>query len=71
MIPISSGQHKPLNEYFVIETTNEIAPGDYEVEVKFAADVSIKLTGFYKSTYKNRAGQTRYDRGNLKILLVL
>ena len=65
-VPVSSGYSKPLNEYFVIEATNQIQPGNYEIEVKFAANVSVKLTGFYKSTYKNRQGQTRWE-----ILLVV
>ena len=58
-VPIRSGYAKPLNEYFVIEAMNELGIGNYEVEVKFAANVSIKLTGFYRSTYKSQAGQTR------------
>jgi len=56
---IKAGYPKPLNEYFVIEATSEMGIGNYEVEVTFAANVSIKLTGFYKSTYTNRTGQTR------------
>ena len=58
-VAIAGGQSKPTNEYFVIETTNQMQPGNYEVEVQFQALVSKKLTGFYRSTYKNQNGQTR------------
>ena len=59
-VPIKSGYSKPKNEFFVIETTNSLAVGDYEVVVTFASKVSTKLTGFYKSTYKSKSGETRY-----------
>lgn len=58
-IVIKSASPQPLNEYFVIEAAKDIAIGDYEIEVKFAANVSTKLTGFYKSTYKDKNGKTR------------
>eukprot|EP00795_Rhopilema_esculentum_P003673 gene3673-14933_t len=58
-IKIKSGLPKPLNEFFAIETEAEMPIGDYEAEIHFMANVSIKLTGFYKSTYKNQMGKTR------------
>ena len=67
-LQVKSGYYKPLNEFFVIETAKEIPAGNYEVEVKFAANVSVKLTGFYKSTYKNQAGVTRSGHFELSFL---
>ena len=58
-IVIKSASPQPLNEYFVIEAAKDIAIGDYEIEVKFSANVSTILTGFYKSTYKDKNGKTR------------
>ncbi len=58
-VQITGGYYKPMNEFFVIEASQLMQPGEYEVEVQFEAFVSKKLTGFYRSTYKDEAGKTR------------
>eukprot|EP00794_Sanderia_malayensis_P019482 gene19482-21406_t len=57
-VDLAGGYSKTINEFFVIEARQLMQPGEYEVEVQFQAYVSKKLTGFYRSTYKDSTGKT-------------
>jgi len=56
-------RHFPYEEYeyHVVETKSDIAPGKYRLSLPYGGNVSIKLTGFYKSSYK--------ENGNDEVLL--
>lgn len=48
------------NQFYVLNMTDELAVGRYDLDVDFSANMSTKeLNGFYKSSYKDENGQTR------------
>ncbi|XP_033100366.1 glutamyl aminopeptidase-like [Anneissia japonica] len=45
------------NEFYVIITTSEVAPGDYLLHYEFSGSLVGSIVGFYKSTYYNKDGK--------------
>ena len=44
----------------LINPAKEIEAGEYTIYIKYHAKLSKGLEGFYLSSYKTTAGQTRY-----------
>lgn len=48
------------NEQFLLETEKDLEPGKkYTVKLTFTGNLSNKMAGFYKSSYKTKKGETR------------
>lgn len=56
----NSGRESPKLQMFAVELKNELQAGEYYiVYVEFKASLSKGLSGFYKSSYKTKTGETR------------
>uniref|UniRef100_A0A2M4BBP3 glutamyl aminopeptidase n=1 Tax=Anopheles marajoara TaxID=58244 RepID=A0A2M4BBP3_9DIPT len=59
-IGIRRAYEVPEHEYWVIETQDDIAAGDYRLRLQFNGSLADRIIGFYSSQYRDKAtNQTR------------
>lgn len=55
------------NEQFLLETQDDLVAGEkYTVKLTFTGNLSNKMAGFYRSSYKTKNGETRLVNKNLR-----
>ena len=82
VLVLGSSEEKPFkirkqfeykkNQFFVVELAYKLKIGEYKLKLNFDGDIETKeLNGFYRSTYKNNDGKTRYCHFRNKLLQMI
>uniref|UniRef100_A0A1B6I6L6 Aminopeptidase N-like N-terminal domain-containing protein n=1 Tax=Homalodisca liturata TaxID=320908 RepID=A0A1B6I6L6_9HEMI len=50
----------PKNEFWVVRLTEMINPGIYSLKLDFSGSLTGDIVGFYRSTYKDISGESRF-----------
>lgn len=62
VLSIDNQFSSPKRQFYVVILTRNMEVEQYELRLAFVANVETQeLNGLYKSTYKNNAGETRYE----------
>lgn len=50
----------PKNEFWIVQLKTKINPGIYRLILDFSGSLTNDIVGFYRSSYKNENGETRF-----------
>ncbi len=59
-VPLSHCFEYSENEFWIVETENELKPNSYNLYFEFNGSLKNKIVGFYQSTYVDSDGEHRY-----------